>query len=381
MPNGLLTNTDALIAVTHNEIIHDDTLSGKGTTTEPLGACLENVTHDESITETSADNTIVFGVNPDWVNYVVTAASTSGYATTGDLYTTSSYLSGAIDYVSANAGGLTSVKTGTNITGDGTEASPIGMAHPFSFGGGGTTTTWSRSGMFVEDGHTRTMFDINGVKFSGTNSFITSSDISIGTNNKVSGVAVAVGNSNSAYDNSYAFGDRLVAKDNLFAIGTYNKTSSDALFVIGNGYPNIGIRKDVLVVDNSGNVFANEGQLMNTNALNGLTSRGYSGFSGIPWYIGNRSMTFSIPGGVAGINIGTPNNPGYNSDGTWKYVTEITITKPTNTVQSTAYISANGTDVYPISNGQWIRLFAATDADGLVWVHDSTNFSGTWTRG
>lgn len=59
-------------------VVTDETLSGNGTTAEPLGALLENVIFDDSITESSTDLGVVIGVNPLWVNYVVTGGGSSG---------------------------------------------------------------------------------------------------------------------------------------------------------------------------------------------------------------------------------------------------------------------------------------------------------------
>lgn len=142
-------------------VVTDETLSGNGTSGKPLGALLEDVLFDDSITESSTDFGTLIGVNPLWVNYVVTGGGSSGgnpqvnyivntysgawnnttdvvqsnssnwdnvtnkldttsfstvsgnfltavdltpYYTTADANTLSSMFSGAIDYVSSNAG-------------------------------------------------------------------------------------------------------------------------------------------------------------------------------------------------------------------------------------------------------------------------------------
>lgn len=59
-------------------VVTDETLSGNGTSGEPLGALLENVIFDDSITESSTDFGTLIGVNPLWVNYVVTGGGSSG---------------------------------------------------------------------------------------------------------------------------------------------------------------------------------------------------------------------------------------------------------------------------------------------------------------
>jgi hypothetical protein len=302
----------------------------------------------------------------------------TGFATTEDFSNTNSFLSGAIDYVSANAGGLTGVSTNSNITGDGKANSPIGLQNPFSFGANGVTATWSNTGMAVGNNSIKTVVNNSGLTFSGTSSFINSTDINIGGANKVSGGSVGFGSNNSAYDGATAMGNNLIASGKTLAIGTLNKTSSDASFVIGNG-SYLG-RKDLFLIDNSG-VYYRGNELMNVSGLEGDTVHGYSGFSGTPWYVGKRSITFPLPG-VAGLDIGKPGAPVYDYDGTWGNVTEITLTKSKRNTTSTTYITANGTDVYELHNGEWIRFFAANEenGDGLVWAHDATNFSGTWTR-
>jgi hypothetical protein len=59
-------------------VVTDETLSGNGTSGKPLGALLEDVIFDDSITESSTDFGTLIGVNPLWVNYVVTGGGSSG---------------------------------------------------------------------------------------------------------------------------------------------------------------------------------------------------------------------------------------------------------------------------------------------------------------
>lgn len=78
------------------------------------------------------------------------------------------YVSGGVDYISANMPTpFTGVSTNITITGDGLN-DPLGIANPLGFGGAGTTATYSRSGLRVQDdnGNTATYYS-TGINLDG----------------------------------------------------------------------------------------------------------------------------------------------------------------------------------------------------------------------
>ena len=70
-----------------------------------------------------------------------------------------------------------------------------------------------------------------------------------GQGNSATNCSIAQGLHNNASNTAQAFGDNLVI-ESAMAIGKFNKTSSDAVFVIGNGTAD-NARNDLMVVDNS----------------------------------------------------------------------------------------------------------------------------------
>lgn len=70
-----------------------------------------------------------------------------------------------------------------------------------------------------------------------------------GQGNSATNCSIAQGLHNNASNTAQAFGDNLVI-ESAMAIGKFNKTSSDAVFVIGNGTAD-SARNDLMVVDNS----------------------------------------------------------------------------------------------------------------------------------
>lgn len=133
----------------------------------------------------------------------------------------------------------------------------------------------------------------NGNEISGTNSYgfgayniVSGVSLAAGLANRASARSLAVGQNSYAYDSSLAVGYANIADYNSIAVGDYNnvhngqalglnlkmdggmaigknnKTSADALFVIGNGSgSDTSARSDAFVIDASGNVFANGEQL------------------------------------------------------------------------------------------------------------------------
>ena len=133
----------------------------------------------------------------------------------------------------------------------------------------------------------------NGNEVSGTNSLgfgayniVSGVSLAAGLANRASARSLAVGQNSYAYDSSLAVGYANIADYNSIAVGDYNnvhngqalgynlkidggmaigknnKTSADALFVIGNGSgSDTSARSDAFVIDKSGNVYANGEQL------------------------------------------------------------------------------------------------------------------------
>ena len=71
-----------------------------------------------------------------------------------------------------------------------------------------------------------------------------------GQGNSATNCSIAQGIHNDASNSAQAFGSNLII-ESAMAIGKFNKTSSDAVFVIGNGTAD-NARNDLMVVDNSG---------------------------------------------------------------------------------------------------------------------------------
>ena len=71
-----------------------------------------------------------------------------------------------------------------------------------------------------------------------------------GQGNSATNCSIAQGIHNDASNSAQAFGSNLII-ESAMAIGKFNKTSSDAVFVIGNGTAD-SARNDLMVVDNSG---------------------------------------------------------------------------------------------------------------------------------
>ena len=133
----------------------------------------------------------------------------------------------------------------------------------------------------------------NGNEVSGTNSLgfgayniVSGVSFAAGLANRASARSLAVGQNSYAYDSSLAVGYANIADYNSIAVGDYNnvhngqalgynlrmdggmaigqnnKTSANALFVIGNGSgSDDSARSDAFVIDKSGNIYANGEQL------------------------------------------------------------------------------------------------------------------------
>lgn len=107
----------------------------------------------------------------------------------------------------------------------------------------------------------------------------------IGTDNSATNCSIAQGLHNNASNTAQAFGDNLVI-ESAMAIGKFNKTSSDAVFVIGNGTAD-NARNDLMVVDNSAaitlinyNNYSNQVDkiIISTTGVSGMYDHTHGGF-------------------------------------------------------------------------------------------------------
>ena len=226
------------------------------------------------------------GENIDIQNYVISSKDW-----TNEISSTSAILSGAIDYVSAHGGG------GGSVTGDYVPLSAKGVSIGSQYVGPG-------SGWYFAQGENNEITD-GGANFAqGSGNIAKVCSFAQGVNNSADYTSVAIGDSNSAYYDSFAqgykclayvgsvaqgvrcyasgssiaqgidctafgnysqaFGYGTQAGESTMAIGTYNKTTADAAFVIGNGFAGPNNRKDLFAVMTAGNVvFPNENKSIN----------------------------------------------------------------------------------------------------------------------
>lgn len=180
----------------------------------------------------------------------LTGVDLTPYYTTADANTLSSMLSGAIDYVSANAGG-------TSLTGDAQGA--VDNVYTNS----GKYVLNNANGVYIGNDNTATL---NGFAQGGYNK-AESYAFAQGLYNKANGYSIvqgqfctasnesiAQGVGNSADNYSQAFGNHTKANNSGMTIGTYNNIST-AAFVIGNGSASTA-RSDCFIIDHNGNVSA-----------------------------------------------------------------------------------------------------------------------------
>ena len=84
--------------------------------------------------------------------------------------------------------------------------------------------------------------------------YASAASIAWGGNSFARYYSMAFGGRASAYSGSLAFGEGVVASSTLMALGKWNRTSSNAAFVIGNG-TNSSNRSDLMLLDKSGNLY------------------------------------------------------------------------------------------------------------------------------
>lgn len=106
-----------------------------------------------------------------------------------------------------------------------------------------------------------------------------------GQGNSATNCSIAQGIHNNASNSAQAFGSNLII-ESAMAIGKFNKTSSDAVFVIGNGTAD-NTRNDLMVVDNSAaitlinyNNYSNQVDkiIISTTGVSGMYDHTHGGF-------------------------------------------------------------------------------------------------------
>lgn len=122
-----------------------------------------------------------------------------------------------------------------------------------------------------------------------------------GQGNSATNCSIAQGLHNNASNSAQAFGSNLII-ESAMAIGKFNKTSSDAVFVIGNGTAD-NARNDLMVVDNSAaitliNYPYNDGQvdkiIISTTGVSGMYDHIRGGVGGTGEYSSEWSKICNI---------------------------------------------------------------------------------------
>ena len=122
-----------------------------------------------------------------------------------------------------------------------------------------------------------------------------------GQGNSATNCSIAQGLHNNASNSAQAFGSNLII-ESAMAIGKFNKTSSDAVFVIGNGTAD-NARNDLMVVDNSAaitliNYPYNDGQvdkiIISTTGVSGMYDHTRGGVGGTGEYSSEWSKICNI---------------------------------------------------------------------------------------
>ena len=122
-----------------------------------------------------------------------------------------------------------------------------------------------------------------------------------GQGNSATNCSIAQGLHNNASNSAQAFGSNLII-ESAMAIGKFNKTSSDAVFVIGNGTAD-NARNDLMVVDNSAAITLinhpyNDGQvdkiIISTTGVSGMYDHTRGGVGGTGEYSSEWSKICNI---------------------------------------------------------------------------------------
>ena len=247
LPNYISAKLDSSIfANVSGDFLVASSLNGYATESfvENVSGDIVNLIPDTSnfITNSSAEATY----QP--IGNYLSSNALEGYATNESLDTASSFLSGAIDYVSANAG--------STLTGDAQGAVDNVYTNSSRY------VLNNANGVYI--GYSNTA-NTNGFAQGGGNK-AEGYSIAQGLYNKANGYSIAQGQfctasnesiaqgaGNSADNYSQAFGGHTKANNSGMAIGTYNNITT-ASFVIGNG--NSNQRSDCFIIDHDGNVSA-----------------------------------------------------------------------------------------------------------------------------
>lgn len=221
-------------------------------------------------------------------NYISTSNKT--IAVTGDLITSANAGSAASAWINSKNSTIaftTDFKGSNNvITGYGTSSFSAGESNIYvrkdelecEIG----TDNSSNSRAFAQGGSNTAYYE----SFAqGQINRVSNYSIGQGQGNSATNCSIAQGLHNNASNTAQAFGDNLVI-ESAMAIGKFNKTSSDAVFVIGNGTAD-SARNDLLVVDNSAaitlinyNNYSNQVDkiIISTTGVSGMYDHTHGGF-------------------------------------------------------------------------------------------------------
>ena len=362
-------------------VVTDETLSGNGTSGEPLGALLENVIFDDSITESSTDFGTLIGVNPLWVNYVVTGGGSSG----GDPQ---------VKYI---------VNTYSGAWNDTTSVVQSNSAH-WAEGGSGDVEVNS----YVYD-NSATINEVNTTFQNNSGNYLTA--VFIPESSTWNDVASTYQTASSTYITAHqdvsnklditaftSWSATQEANDYELSAGigvtlyddTVNKITRIDVTATGGDeevntlvHSNSSTWNDVtnkLDKSESANYYpmtGNPSKFIPQSALN-LKINKISGIGGSALSVGNHNaVTFPLSDGFAGIDIGIPYDNGYLQHLSTDHISEVTLT--TMPKVGNYKISANSAE-YIIPGNSWITFYEQRNSEGQYrWTIKDYNGSGVLT--
>ena len=204
-----------------------------------------------------------------------------------------------------------------------------------------------------------------------------------GQGNSATNYSIAQGNHNDASNTAQAFGSNLVI-ESAMAIGKFNKTSSDAVFVIGNGTAD-NARNDLMVVDNSAaitliNYPYNDNQvdkiIISTTGVSGMYDHSHGGIASTGEYssewsnlcnIDNKYVPLSAQKCVIGSNNTASDNDLVFIQGMSNYAYDNSLAQGTNNsaiTNSLAQGHHNSAESYSIAVGMNNTAYLQSQAFG-----------------
>lgn len=282
--------------------------------------------------------------------YLTAHQSLADYYTTADANALSSMLSGAIDYVSANAGDDTELSAYVPYSALEVSIGSDNVTTYTAFAQGSNNTAKYRS--FSQ----------------GTNNYSIDWSLAQGFNCSARNNSIAQGASNTAYGYSQAFGSNNIITNTGMAIGTCNKTSANVAFVIGNGTSKTN-RSDAFVIGMDGSVSA-AGKI----SANGV-ELGAGGNPEVENYVFSNSALIDETISTYQTNSST-------------YLTAVDLTPYYTTADANIlssmlsgaidYVSANVGDEFPVSADEACQYVQNTSATIDVVNTTYQNASGTY---